>query len=189
MTPNASKISPLETVQTPSVHGEEIRLELVSKTSYLCAVRSLVAAVSNRLGFNGAQSSQVVLAVDEALANIIKHGYAGREDGKIILFLCPFSISERGPGIKIVIEDNARQVEPAAIKSRNLDDVRPGGLGVHIIQRVMDQASYEKRAGIGMKLTLIKYLSSPAVSGDGISESGEPCCWGGKRDVKEGDKA
>lgn len=187
---NVGRIDPVPPVPTHSAYGEEIRLELVSKASYLCAVRSMISAVCNRLGFNNAQTSQVVLAVDEALANVIKHGYAGREDGKIDLYVCPFSVSERGPGIKFVIEDNAKQVDPAVIKSRDLDDVRPGGLGVHIIQRVMDFTKYEKRVGTvggGMKLTLVKYLASPAVSGDGFVAS-DPCCGGGKCDMKEGDK-
>ncbi len=190
---NAGRLDPSLHASSQSVYGEELRLELVSKTVYLCAVRSLISAVCNRLGFNNAQGSQVVLAVDEALANVIKHGYAGREDGKIVLFVCPFSMSERGPGIKVIIEDNAKQVDPSAIKSRDLDDVRPGGLGVHIIQRVMDSASYEKRVGTGMKLTLVKYLSSPAVSGDGLM-SGDACCGGlggggGNCVNKEGGKA
>lgn len=200
MSSHASNVSRFDSlapaVPMSGAYGEEIRLELVSKTAYLCAVRSMISAVCNRLSFNSAQASQIVLAVDEALANVIKHGYSGREDGKIVLFVCPFSISERGPGIRIIIEDNAKQVDPSAIKSRDLDDVRPGGLGVHIIQRVMDSVQYEKRGGSGtavgsgggMKLTLIKYLSSPAVSGDGLS-SGEACCGGGKCDMKEGEKA
>jgi anti-sigma regulatory factor (Ser/Thr protein kinase) len=128
-----------------------------------------------KLGFDGAQSSQVVLAVDEALANVMKHGYQGRDDGRIFIRIAPFqdSAARRGPGVRIVIEDEARQVGLDKIKSRDLDDVRPGGLGVHIIQRVMDEARYEHReGGVGMRLTLVKHVSSPAARGDTLGLDG-----------------
>ena len=60
----------------------------------------------------------------------------------------------------IVIEDEARQIDPAFIKGRELDDVRPGGLGVHIIREVMDVVEYESRDGVGMRLTLFKQLGT-----------------------------
>ena len=69
----------------------------------------------------------------------------------------------------MVIEDEARQVEPESIKGRDLADIRPGGLGVHIIREVTDLAVYEKRAGAGMRLTIEKYVSSPAKSCDECS--------------------
>jgi hypothetical protein len=69
---------------------------------------------------------------------------------------------EFGPGVCIVIEDEARQVDPAKIKGRDLDDIRPGGLGVHIIRQVVDRAEYAPREHAGMRLTLIKRLDGPS---------------------------
>jgi anti-sigma regulatory factor (Ser/Thr protein kinase) len=143
--------------------GAEVRMELPSKTSYLCAVREFTREVCKRRGFDDDQGSQIVLALDEALANVMKHGYQGRTDGRIWIAFAPFDSGPRGPGMRIVVEDEARQVDPATIKSRDLADVRPGGLGVHIIKEVMDEAVYEKRTTVGMRLTLVKHLCSPAV--------------------------
>ena len=63
------------------------------------------------------------------------------------------------------------------IKSRDLDDIRPGGLGVNIIRQVMDEVSYERRERIGMRLTLIKRINQqsatagrPAAGGKGARE-------------------
>jgi hypothetical protein len=76
-------------------------------------------------------------------------------------------------GLRIVIEDLGRQTDPGAIKGRDLDDVRPGGLGVHIIREVMDEVVYEKRPGGGMRLTLVKCPHAPkdeaGASGQGES--------------------
>ncbi|MFU8830355.1 MAG: ATP-binding protein, partial [Phycisphaerales bacterium] len=66
-------------------------------------------------------------------------------------------------GIKLVIEDLAQQVDPDDIRSRSLEEVRPGGLGVHIMREIMDEVRFERRApdetgdrGVGMRLTMIK---------------------------------
>lgn len=133
-----------------------IRVEMLSDPTYLSGARELVASVARRLGFGEEGCGQIALAVDEALCNIIRHGYDRRKDGPIWISLWP--VVEPAAGLVIVLEDLARQVDPSQIKSRNLDEVRPGGLGVHIIRQVMDEAIYEQRQEGGMRLTLLKKL-------------------------------
>mgnify|MGYP000995963555 CR=1 FL=1 len=157
---------------TPS---SQVALELPSDPRYLCAVRVFVGEVCRRHGYADMQTSQVVLAVDEALANVIKHGYAGRMDGRISVRITPVTDGVKGPGLSFTIDDWGKQVDPSSIRSRDLADIRPGGLGVHIIQQVMDSAAYETPPGQGMRLTMAKYLSSPAVCGAAETER---CCGG-----------
>jgi serine/threonine-protein kinase RsbW len=135
-----------------------ITIQLLSDPRYLSGVREFLQAVGNRLGFSDHACGQIALAVDEAICNIIKHGYQKRTDQPIWVHVWP-ETPEHAPGMTIVLEDLAQQVDPASIKSRDLDEIRPGGLGVHIIKEVMDQTSYELRAGSGMKLTLVKRLA------------------------------
>lgn len=140
-----------------------LKIELVSDSRYLSCVRECVAQAARQLCFSDAQAAQVAMAVDEAIANVIKHGYAERPDGKIWVSLSPLPDEpSRGSGIRVVIEDEARQVEPSCIKGRDLADIRPGGLGVHIIREVMDEVCYEKRPGHGMRLTLTKWTNGQA---------------------------
>lgn len=158
----------------------EVRIELLSKPVYLCAVRDFMRQVCRRHGFHDDQTAQIVLAVDEALANVMKHGYANHPDGHIWVAIAPFMQSQRGPGLRIVIEDAAKQVDLASIKSRDLAEVRPGGLGVHIIKQVMDEATYAHReGGVGLRLTLVKHLSSPAVSAAEADNASHTNCCGG----------
>jgi anti-sigma regulatory factor (Ser/Thr protein kinase) len=119
----------------------------------------MVAQSARRLGFADQQASQIALAVDEALTNIMKHGYDRRQDGRIWLKLRPLA---QPPALEVVIEDEGKQVEPCQIKGRDLEDIRPGGLGVHIIKEVMDEVRYEKRNNSGMRLTMIKRQSPRA---------------------------
>lgn len=141
-----------------------IRVELMSNPVYLSGARELVSSVARRLGFDDFDCSKIALAVDEALCNVIRHGYGRRTDKPIWIALWPIDDDADGTaeGVRIVIEDEAKQVDPDKMKGRELADVRPGGLGVHIIREVMDEARYEKRPEGGMRLTLIKRAPKPA---------------------------
>ncbi len=140
-----------------------IRVELLSNPIYLCGARELVGSVAKRLGFDDLDCSKIALAVDEALCNVIRHGYQRRTDRPIWISIWPVENGSGKPaGIKIVIEDEAKQVEPLKMRGRELADVRPGGLGVHIIREVMDEAQYERRKGKGMRLTLVKLAHAGA---------------------------
>lgn len=159
----------------------DIRIEMLSNPLYLSGARELVGSVARRLGFNELACGQIALAVDEALCNIIRHGYDRRTDGPIWLSLWPVPGDNGSPGgLKIVLEDEAKQIDPGAIRGRDLDDVKPGGLGVHIIREVMDEARYEKRAGHGMKLTMVKRIGpdagKPARAGDAGCGCGGSSC-------------
>jgi anti-sigma regulatory factor (Ser/Thr protein kinase) len=144
-----------------------VRLELTSQARFLAAARAMISNLAQRLGFNEVQCGQISLAVDEALCNIINHGYDKRPDGRI--WLSVWTLDGAKPGIRIVIEDRAKQVDPQAIRSRDLDDIRPGGLGVYIIREVMDEVIYEKREGGGMRLTMMKLVASTRPQPDGRS--------------------
>jgi anti-sigma regulatory factor (Ser/Thr protein kinase) len=131
-----------------------LRLEMLSQARFLAAARAMISNAAQRLGFGDMQCGQISLALDEALCNIINHGYGKQPDGRI--WISVFELPSDSPSMKIVIEDRARQVDPSSIRSRDLDDVRPGGLGVYIIHEVMDRVLYEQRPEGGMRLTMTK---------------------------------
>ena len=156
---------------TERVREPEMRLEMLSKPRLLAGARAMVGNVAQRLGFNEVECGQVSLAVDESLCNIINHGYDRQPDGRI--WLSVYALDHEPGGIEIVIEDRARQVDPCTIQGRDLDDVRPGGLGVYIIREIMDLVEFTRRPEGGMSLTMVKHLSSHAdgTSGGGTSEA------------------
>lgn len=151
----------------PNPNTPHVHIQLLSQARYLCGARELILATMSRFGFKELECSQIALAVDEALANVICHGYERRPAGMIWVSIWPLDEQDDGRvgGARIVIEDEARQVEPEQIKGRDLDEVRPGGLGVHIIREVMDVVEYSKRDGRGMRLVLEKRLHQQSASG------------------------
>ncbi len=140
--------------------GAHIRVEVLSQPRYLAGVREMVLAVSRRLGFGESGSNHIALAIDEALANVIRHGYDGASDRPIFLTIAPLVENGAETGMRVCIEDHARKVDPSKIKSRDLEAVRPGGLGVHIIQEIMDEVVYTPRDDKGMRVTMVKRLTS-----------------------------
>lgn len=137
------------------VPAAPVELRMVSDPKYLCVARATIAALANRCGFSDHHAGQVALALDESLCNVINHGYDRRPDQPIHVRAWPVA---EPLGIRIVVEDRARQVDPELIRPRDLDDIRPGGLGVHIIREIMDTVTYEKRKGGGMRLTMIRHV-------------------------------
>jgi len=166
-----------------------LKLELISETRMLAPVRGLIDALARRVGFDDIDASHLSLAVDEVLANVIKHGYERNPDGRIFLRVwCldgdrPRESSSAGPavshqvvagsapGVMVVVEDHGKQVDPSCFRSRDLDDLRPGGLGVHIIREVTDGCRFEPRSGPGMRAILVKWLPTSGIESGGI-ESG-----------------
>jgi anti-sigma regulatory factor (Ser/Thr protein kinase) len=146
-----------------------VRLQMFSQPRFLAAVRALIGSMAQRLGFNEMQCGQISLAVDEALCNVITHGYKRQPDGPVWINLWP--LDAQPAGLKIVIEDVAAQVDPESIQPRDLDDIRPGGLGVHIIREVMDEVIYERRNDQGMRLTMIKNLRPAETAGKSAKKS------------------
>ncbi|MFG0328196.1 MAG: ATP-binding protein [Phycisphaerales bacterium JB037] len=136
--------------------AEPVRIELRSDPRLLSGAREFVSAAARRFGFPELDCSRIALAIDEALANVICHGYKRRPDGPIWVTLWFVDESNGGPELKVVIEDEGDQVDIENIKGRDLADIRPGGLGVHIIQEVMDKVTYERREPAGMRLVMLK---------------------------------
>jgi sigma-B regulation protein RsbU (phosphoserine phosphatase) len=96
----------------------------------------------------------MVLAIDEASSNVIKHGYGLKNSGDIILEI----FYSRGE-LVFRLTDFAKPVNRAACRSRELDDLRPGGLGVHLIREVMDNYEFlDPPEGVGNVLEMRKRI-------------------------------
>ena len=136
----------------------DIELQIRSKPCYLCVVRAAVCTAMEKFGFCESSCGQIMLAVDEAISNVIRHAYDGDESGRIWVKMKALE-SDEETGILFCVEDEGKQVDPTEICGRPLDRIEPGGLGVHIIREVMDQVEYTKRPKAGMRLVMLKHLT------------------------------
>ena len=143
-----------------------IRLEILSRPELLAPVRSMVISMAERFGFDEVECGHLALAVDEALANVIRHAYAGSPDERIWITISLLQSPKRL--FRIEIEDEGEQCDLDSIAPRDLNDVRPGGLGVHLMREVTDRCTYEHRATGGMRVVLEK---APTASHSPLSSS------------------
>ncbi|MCG8404026.1 MAG: ATP-binding protein [Phycisphaerales bacterium] len=139
--------------------SSRVELNITSHTACLPVVRGAVERMAGLSGFTDDDAHGLTLAIDEALANVIKHGYDGREDQPITVQLSPVTADDGRRGIEVQVRDQGRQTDPGEISGRPLDEVRPGGLGVHIIRAVMDECDYSCPPEGGMLLRMVKYVS------------------------------
>lgn len=141
---------------------ETLELEFVSDPQIMSVLRERVRAWTGAHGWTEPQIGEIVLALDEAVTNVICHGYGGRCQQPILISGRVLDAPEHGGGIEIRIRDFGKQVDPARICGRDLNEVRPGGLGVHIIRAMMNSTEYRAAEGGGMLLTLRKYKTHRA---------------------------
>jgi len=142
-----------------------IEIRIQSQPRYLCVVRRAVCEAMNKWQLPDHEAHQVMTAVDEAVTNVMRHGYHGRTDRPIWIRLRPVEDGERR-GVAIEIEDETGAVDVSKIRARRIDpdQPEPGGLGLHIIRKVMDHVAYTHRPdGRGVLLKMIRYVQ-PAES-------------------------
>lgn len=152
-----------------------LRLTIPSDPKYIRIMRGALLQAAALAGFTEHEAQQLILAVDEGCTNIIKYGYCG-DATKKILVSCHISASE----FEIRLRDFGKKSSPEQIKSRELHDLRPGGLGVHLMHEIMDVVEYNHNKKVGTELRLVKRITrrKPTETA-GRAESGWPRTDGG----------
>ena len=132
-----------------------LTIELPSEPRLLGMMRGLVERWCALAGLDETAARQVTLAVDEALANIIRHGYGERVTEPIVALLIR---DERG--VTFVLEDCGAAVDRSRICKDPPDELRPGGRGTHFIREIMDEVEYVTLPARN-RVRLVKYRPAP----------------------------
>jgi serine/threonine-protein kinase RsbW len=128
------------------------KIEFSSHTGNLALMRNYVRKFLETFPFSDRQRTLMVLGVDEACTNIIRHAYRLRDDQLISL-----SLEGRTDCVCLRLRDYGQQAAPNSMKSRPADLIKPGGLGLHLIRDAFDQVDYVLRSR-GTELVLTKNL-------------------------------
>ncbi len=138
--------------------GESLRDRLVvtNDTKYLIVVRDFVSRMIRQSRVTREDENKIILAVDEAVTNIIEHGYDQGVDGQIELEI------ESDPGqFKVVVRDSGRVFNPESVPNPDMKEhVKAGrkkGLGLFLMRQIMDEVRYRYKDGVQNELTLVKY--------------------------------
>ena len=131
-----------------------------SHSGRMAEVRHSARLFLKKCDFDESSIELLVLGLDEACTNIIRHAY-DQDDMPVRL-----EMERLNDRIRFVLRDYGRACDPKCIRSRPLEDVRPGGVGVYIIRQVFDYVKYEPRRR-GTRLVLEKRLATPEVLSNG----------------------
>lgn len=131
---------------------ESAVITIPSHPKYLGVVRSVTAKMGELYGLKPDEIEDVKRAVDEACSNVIKYACEGKPGQTI-------GITYRltGEGFEVIMEDTGVKAQPETIRGRSLDDVRPGGLGVHLIRKAFDIVSFDEKKTEGNRLRLVRF--------------------------------
>jgi serine/threonine-protein kinase RsbW len=120
-------------------------LRVPSRTEFLALVRDVTRRAAEVAGFDTAQSEQLALAVDEASSNVIEHAYGGAGDRAFEL-----RFWDEGGDLRIDVVDDGSAVDPRAVPEVDLQryasERRRGGLGMHLMARIMDSVTFRRGA-------------------------------------------
>ncbi|MBW2272481.1 MAG: SpoIIE family protein phosphatase [Deltaproteobacteria bacterium] len=137
-----------------ALEGRLLERRFPAEAGQLASVRKAVEGCVLSRGAAQETACDVVRAVDEACQNIIRHAYADEEKGDIVL-----EIDSQPGGLIVSLTDFAPRIDPRCVKPRDLDDLRPGGLGTHLIREIMDSVEFlEPPPGCGNLLRMIKRI-------------------------------
>lgn len=94
---------------------------------------------------------ELLLAVGEALTNIIRHAYRGKAGDIRIHF------KDAGDRVEIVLRDYGDKFDPSRIPEADLPPSKPGGLGLYLIRKLTDKVEYDPSCETGNRLVLTKF--------------------------------
>jgi serine/threonine-protein kinase RsbW len=129
-------------------------LHIEAEPKNLAVIRLFVEEAATALGVDLAVIPNVILAVDEAVSNIITHGYQGQ--GGVV----EIEVSREENALVIRLRDEATPFDPTNVPPPDLtlplERRAAGGLGIHLIRRVMDEMTHRLTPQGGNELTLVK---------------------------------
>ncbi len=132
-------------------------LKISTQSTNLKIIRDFISDIANKAGFDESASCDIALAVDEACTNVIKHAYRGGDDKEITVKVrydpekIIITISDTGKGFDSILEDETE------IQKR-LSRMQRGGLGIHLIQKTMDEVLFDSETDSVNSVIMTKYL-------------------------------
>lgn len=139
---------------------ERIHKELVvpNHTNYLVKVREIVMESAAHATSDSREIGRIILAVDEALSNIIEHAYkecGERSEISIIIDADPTRF-------EVLIVDSGKEFDPSNIPvpdvREHVREGKKGGLGIFLMRQIMDEVKYTFVQGLRNELRMIKYF-------------------------------
>ncbi len=148
-----------------SLKNDYIEMKLPASAEYVSLIRLTLSGVFTRAGASYDDIEDSKIAVSEAVTNAVKHAYKHSEQNGMIN-ICFELFDDK---IKIIISDQGESFDYESTKSKlgpyqeneNIDFLRAGGLGLFLIESLMDEVKVSKESGV--TISMIKYIKKEQV--------------------------
>jgi anti-sigma regulatory factor (Ser/Thr protein kinase) len=134
----------------PGAAPASSRWETTSDPANLAPLRKSVEAFCLMHGLGQPGADDVGLCLNEAMANVTRHAYAGRTDQPVVV-----TVHNSPTAITLTIRDWGNGVDPDLGAAKPRDPLVPGGLGLICMRKLLDDARFDPQPD-GMMLTMVK---------------------------------
>ena len=128
---------------------ETIKIEISANPEYVSIIRLTTSGIANKVGFCLDDIEDLKVAISEACTNAIKHSLEDR-------FTIIYTMIEKGLTIEII--DNGKGYNTKEVSEPDLDNLKESGMGLFIIESLMDEVNVESTEGKGTSIKMTKYL-------------------------------
>jgi len=128
---------------------ETIKMEITANPEYVSIIRLTTSGIANKVGFCIDDIEDLKVAISEACTNAIKHSLDDR-------FTIIYSMIENGLTIEII--DNGKGYDRSTVSEPDIDNLKESGMGLFIIESLMDEVIVESQEGKGTSIKMTKYL-------------------------------
>lgn len=140
----------------------EFQFSVSSDMKNLVVIADFVTAAAKKLGLDEHETFALQMAVDEACSNVMEHAYRGRSDGKVSL-----RFQAVDDEVVVTIHDQGEPFDPQSVPrpdiSAPLQKRENGGLGLYLMEKLMDSVEWEFDPERGNTLTMRKHRGKPTV--------------------------
>ncbi len=124
---------------------------------------SFVEELARGLGFESAEALNIRLALEETLANVIRHGYPDDPNGRIGL-----RCEVLPTGLRLAVREKGLPYDPGAIAAydpaqASLDN-EAAGLGTFLVRHAVDEVEHHNLGREGREIVLIRHLRNRHVA-------------------------
>lgn len=134
------------------------RMEIGADRGEVARVNAAVGEFADAHALPAAVRRSMNVALDDLLTNTVAHGLAGRDDGRVAI-----AVELQPDRLVVTLTDNGRAFDPfgrdAPDTTLSVADRPIGGLGIHLVRKLLDDVSYERRGDTNV-VVLAKRLAA-----------------------------
>jgi len=138
-------------------------LTVPNSISYIPAIQAYAEAVAGMAGFQQSEIQMIVLALEEAVVNVVEHAFEADEKASYQVIFEPLS-----SGLKIIVKDKGLPFAPSLVPEyttpTDIDDDVGSGLGSFLMKKSVDEIAFHNLGRDGKELHLIKHLPEKKIT-------------------------